>query len=63
MRKTKEELRLVAHLQRRAGFGATSAELDHLKEMSYAAIVDDLLDPSDTSWIGDDLIRRFHHEQ
>ena len=59
----KDELRLVAHLLRRAGFGATSAELDELYGTPYSKIVDDLLEPSDTDWIGDYLVRRFHHEQ
>ena len=55
--------KLVAHLMRRAGFGATSAELDHLAELDYDELVDSLIDPSDTSWIGEHLVRRFHHEQ
>ena len=55
--------KLVAHLMRRAGFGATSAELDHLVEIDYDDLVDSLIDPPDTSWIGEHLVRRFHHEQ
>ena len=55
--------KLVAHLMRRAGFGATSAELDHLVEVDYDDLVDSLIDPPDTSWIGEHLVRRFHHEQ
>lgn len=54
---------LLAHLMRRAGFGATSAELDELTQMPYEKIVDSLLDPPDKSWMGEHLIRRFHHEQ
>ncbi len=48
---------LVAHLMRRAGFGATSAELDALtSDKTYEEIVDDLVHPErfpelDTSYI------------
>ncbi|HXW78969.1 MAG TPA: DUF1800 family protein [Acidimicrobiales bacterium] len=35
---------LVAHLYRRAGFGATPAELDDLAQRSWADLVDNLLD-------------------
>lgn len=57
-----EHRRLVGHLMRRAGFGVNSDELDHLEHRSYESIVDDLLDPKDTSWMGEHLVRRFHHE-
>tara|TARA_Y100000758_G_scaffold265866_1_gene205788 strand:- start:266 stop:1669 length:1404 start_codon:yes stop_codon:yes gene_type:complete len=59
----KENRRLLAHLMRRAGFGATSKELEDLSKMSYESVVDSLLDPPDISWMGEHLIRRFHHEQ
>ena len=48
---------LVAHLMRRAGFGATAAELDVLtREQTYEEIVDDLVTPErfpavDTSYV------------
>ena len=58
-----DKRRLIAHLMRRAGFGVTSEELDSLEGRDYEQIVDDLLDPPDTSWMGDHLVRRFHHEQ
>ena len=58
-----EKTRLISHLMRRAGFGVTSDELDSLEGVEYDKIVDDLLDPPDTSWLGDHLVRRFHHEQ
>tara|TARA_B100000686_G_C16806166_1_gene990699 strand:+ start:14446 stop:15846 length:1401 start_codon:yes stop_codon:yes gene_type:complete len=60
---TEHNRRLLAHLMRRAGFGATSSELDELSEISYEDVVDNLLDPLDESWMGEHLIRRFHHEQ
>ena len=47
----KENRRLLAHLMRRAGFGATSEELDGLSNMSYGEVVDTLLDPPDRSWM------------
>ena len=55
--------KLLSHLMRRAGFGATSDELDSLERLPYDRIVDELLDPPDTTWMGDHLVRRFHHEQ
>ena len=50
--------KLVSHLMRRAGFGATSDELDALERLPYDQIVDELLDPPDTSWMGDHLVSR-----
>ena len=42
----KSDRALVAHLMRRAGFGATPAELDRLTaEKTYEEIVDDLVNP------------------
>lgn len=57
-----EHRRLIGHLMRRAAFGVNSDELDRLEHRSYESIVDDLLDPKDTSWMGEHLVRRFHHE-
>lgn len=42
---TKEDLALMAHLMRRAGFGATKEELERLAEKGYDAVVDELTDP------------------
>ena len=58
-----EEKKLKAHLMRRAGFGATSKELDQLDQFTYDELVDSLLHPVDTSWMGEHMVRRFHHEQ
>ena len=42
----KSDRSLVAHLMRRAGFGATPAELDVLtREQTYEEIVADLVTP------------------
>ena len=40
-----KELRLMAHLMRRAGFGATRDELEQLVGQDYEATVEALLDP------------------
>ena len=41
----KEDVALLAHLMRRAGFGATKEELSRYAEMGYEATVDELIDP------------------
>jgi uncharacterized protein (DUF1800 family) len=54
---------LIAHLMRRAGFGATRDEIEAGATRGYEETVGDLLDPADSRWMGDHLARRFHHEQ
>ena len=56
------DIRLIAHLMRRAGFGATREELDAYAARGYEATVEDLLNPKDTEWLGDDMVRRFDLE-
>ena len=61
-----EKRSLVAHLMRRAGFGATQKELDDLENQAYDDIVDSILDPGDSNHLPEFFIRRFHtevHEQ
>ncbi len=53
----------MAHLIRRAGFGASRGQLEKYAEKGYGATVDELLDAPDRSEMSDDLIRRYHHEQ
>jgi uncharacterized protein (DUF1800 family) len=53
----------MAHLLRRAGFGATRQELERYLAKGYEAVVDDLLNPSDPQNMPDDVIRRYHPEQ
>ena len=53
----------MAHLMRRAGFGASRDELERHTEQGYEATVEALLDTSDASSMPDDLIRRYHVEQ
>ena len=63
MTTTTADLQLIAHLMRRAAFGASRSELETLGEAGYEAAVDGLLSAPDGSEMGDDLIRRYHHEQ
>ena len=54
---------LMAHLMRRAGFGATREELDAYVARGYGAVVEELLHPSDPQNLPDDVIRRYHVDQ
>ena len=54
-----EKRSLVAHLMRRAGFGATQKELDDLENQAYDDIVDSILDPGDSNHLPEFFIRRF----
>ena len=54
---------LMAHLLRRAGFGASRNELEEYISMGYDGAVEALLNPSDPGNMPDDLIRRYHVEQ
>ena len=61
---------LMAHLMRRAGFGATPDELDTLVALGYEKAVARLLHPEDASGqpqppasIDQDIIRRYHVDQ
>ena len=57
---TKTDLDLVAHLLRRAGFGADTAEIERYSIKSYDDIVDDLVNPERFPDIEDDLLGRFY---
>ena len=54
------ELQLMAHLMRRAGFGASREELEMLVEQGYDKTVENLLDTDDPNSMDVDLIRRYH---
>jgi uncharacterized protein (DUF1800 family) len=54
---------LVAHLLRRAGFGAIREELEAYSAKGYEATVEELLHPGDPQVMPDDLIRRYHVDQ
>ena len=56
----KEDIALMAHLMRRAGFGATRDELEEYVAKGYEAVVEELLHPGDPQNLPDDVIRRYH---
>ena len=60
---TTTDSKLMAHLLRRAGFGATPAELERALETGYDEMVDELLNPDHPDVVPEDLIRRFHKDQ
>ena len=60
---TRQDRKLMAHLLRRASFGATPTELDRALETGYEEMVDELLNPGPPDVVPDDLIRRFHKDQ
>ena len=53
---------LIAHLMRRAGFGATREQLEQYAAKGYESTVEDLINPVDERRMDDSLIRRFHPE-
>ena len=55
-----EQRSLIAHLARRAGFGATPEELDRYELIGYEALVEEFLNPGNPEHISDDLIFRRH---
>ncbi len=56
----REDIALMAHLMRRAGFGATRDELERLVEQGYEETVEQLIDPPDDVPRADqDLLFRF----
>ena len=58
------EIALLAHLMRRAGFGATRDELEGYVAQGYEATVEELLYPERISAADDeDIIRRYHVHQ
>ena len=57
------DLQLMAHLIRRAAFGANRSQLESYADRGYDETVQRLLSPDSPAEMGDDLIRRYHHEQ
>ena len=53
-----EDIGLIAHLMRRAGFGAGRGELEAHAARGYEATVEWLLNPGDPGEFGEDLARR-----
>ena len=56
------KVELIAHLLRRAGFGASRAELAAAANRGYEATVEELLNPQEEQRLSDYLVRRFHPE-
>ncbi|MGE3539012.1 MAG: DUF1800 family protein [Candidatus Tectimicrobiota bacterium] len=54
---------LMAHLLRRAGFGATRDDLEAYAARGYESVVEELLHPGDPQAMPEDLIRRYHVDQ
>ena len=60
---SKQDVALMAHLLRRASFGARRDELERFLDQGYEATVEQLLNPTGCDGIPYDLIRRYHVEQ
>jgi uncharacterized protein (DUF1800 family) len=58
----RHDLQLKAHLMRRAGFGASLEEVNNLADLSYDRIVEQLVYPDHSSWMGEHMTRRFDNE-
>ena len=58
-----QDIALMAHLMRRAGFSATRDELEANVARGYEAVVEELLHPRDPQNMPDDIIRRYHVDQ
>ena len=54
------DIALMAHLMRRAGFGADYGELEARAAKGYEATVEELLDPESPVGVQDDILRRYH---
>mgnify|MGYP001246371385 CR=1 FL=1 len=55
-----QDLELVAHLMRRAGFGATRDDLEELASRDYEGLVEDLLHPERFPDLEEDVLHRYH---
>lgn len=60
-----QDIACMAHLLRRAGFGATREELERYVAQGYAATVEELLHPENAppALADEDLIRRYHVDE
>jgi uncharacterized protein (DUF1800 family) len=57
---TDQNIALMAHLLRRAGFGASREEIEAKAAQGYDATVEELLNPESQPAIEEDLMYRFH---
>ena len=62
---SEQNLALMAHLLRRAGFGASRQEVERYSAQGYEATIEELLHPEDAppALEDEDLIRRYHIDQ
>ena len=60
-----QDIALMAHLLRRAGFGATREELERYVAKGYEATVEELLHPEEAppALEDEDLVRRYHVDE
>jgi uncharacterized protein (DUF1800 family) len=56
---SREDIALMAHLLRRAGFGASRAEVEAKAAQGYNAVVEELLNPESQPAIDEDLMLRY----
>ena len=56
---TDQNVALMAHLMRRAGFGASRAEVEELATQDYDSVVEALLNPESQPNIDEDLMMRY----
>jgi len=57
---SQEDIVLMAHLARRAGFGASRAEIEAQAAQGYDAVVEALLNPDTQPALEEDLMLRYH---
>jgi uncharacterized protein (DUF1800 family) len=57
---SQEDIALMAHLLRRAGFGASRAEIEAKAAQGYDAVVKELLNPESQPVLEEDLMLRYH---
>ena len=57
-----QDIALIAHLMRRAGFGATRGELEQYVAKDYEDLVEDLLHPDRFPDVEEDVLRRYQLE-
>ena len=54
-----EDIALISHLMRRAGFGASRQELEERAAKGYEATVEELLHPEEQPAVDDDMLYRY----
>ena len=58
-----KEIALMAHLMRRAGYGASRSELEAFAARGYDSTVEELLDLDAPDGVEEDSLRRYHPDQ